>query len=72
MAKNLKFTRNIVDKMTIKGVLDKLCQTITFVDENDQEQTIKVADCLAPFADKSIDFSISIKTEEDLTQVKGQ
>ena len=66
-ANKLKFTRTTTDKLTVKGgVLSEDCTTITYTDENDMEQNVKVSDLLSSFKDQVIDFSIALKTDEDL------
>lgn len=66
-ASKLKFTRTTTDKLTIKaGTLSEDCTTITYTDENDMEQEVKVADLLAAFKNQVIDFTIALKTDEDL------
>lgn len=66
-ANKLKFTRTTTDKLTVKGgVLSEDCTTITYTDENDMEQEVKVSDLLSSFKDEVIDFSIALKTDEDL------
>ena len=63
----LKFIRTTTDKLTIKaGTLSENCTTITYTDENDMEQEVKVADLLAAFKNQVIDFTIALKTDEDL------
>ena len=43
----LKFTRTTTDKLTVKGgVLSEDCTSISYTDENDVEQDIKVGDLL--------------------------
>ena len=39
---------------------------ITYTDENKIEQEITVADCLNIFKGKPIDFSVSIKSEDNI------
>lgn len=66
-ANKLKFTRTTTDKLTVKGgVLSEDYTTITYTDENDMEQEVKVSDLLSSFKDQVIDFSIALKTDEDL------
>lgn len=66
-ASKLRFTRTTTDKLTIKaGTLSENCTTITYTDENDMEQEVKVADLLAAFKNQVIDFTIALKTDEDL------
>lgn len=66
-ASKLKFTRTITDKLTVKsGTLSEDCTTITYTDENDTEQEVKVADLLAAFKNQVIDFTVALKTDEEL------
>lgn len=66
MASQLKKTRTITDKISVKGILSEDAATITYIDENKSEQDITVTECLNIFKGKAIDFSISEKSEEDL------
>lgn len=67
MAKSqLTKTRVITDKVAVKGMLSEDATTITYTDENKIEQDITVAECLKVFAGKPIDFSVSIKSEDEL------
>lgn len=62
MAKSkLNFMRTTTDKLTVKsGMLSEDCLTITYTDENDVEQEVKVCDLLAAFKNQVIDFSIAL------------
>jgi hypothetical protein len=63
----LNFTRTTTDKLTVKaGVLSEDCSEIAYTDENDCEQVVRVADLLAAFKNQVIDFSVALKTDEDL------
>jgi len=67
MAKSqLTKTRTITDKVSVKGMLSEDGTTITYKDEDKVEQEITVADCLNIFKGKPIDFSVSIKSEDEL------
>lgn len=67
MAKSqLSKTRTITDKISVKGMLSEDGTTITYKDENKVDQEIAVADCLNIFKGKPIDFSVSIKSEDDI------
>ena len=58
-ASKLKFTRTTTDKLTVKtGTLSEDCTTITYTDENDMEQEVKVADLLTSFKNQVIDFTV--------------
>lgn len=66
-ASKLKFTRTTTDKLTVKaGTLSEDCTTITYMDENDVEQEVKVADLLVAFKNQVIDFTVALKTDEEL------
>ena len=66
-ASKLKFTRTTTDKLTIKaGTLSEDCTTITYEDELGGDQDAKVSDLLAAFKNQVIDFTIALKTDEDL------
>ena len=67
MAKSkLSYKRNVTDQLSVKGVLSEDATEITYVDENDDEQSDKISDLLSVFADKDIDFTVSLKKNEDL------
>lgn len=63
----LKFIRTTTDKLTIKaGTLSEDCSTITYKDGLGDEQNIKISDLLAAFKNQVIDFTVALKTDEDL------
>ena len=66
LASKLTYKRTTLDKVTVKGILSADGTEVTYVDDDKNEQTVKVADLLAPFQDSPIDFSVSLKLEEDL------
>ena len=67
MAKSkLNYTKTIINKMSIKGVLSDNGTIISYIDEDDVVREIKVLDCFAAFSGKEIDFALSEKTNEDL------
>lgn len=69
MAKSqLTKTRVITDKVAVKGMLSEDGTTITYTDENKLEQDISVVDCLKSFVGKPIDFSVSVKSEDELPE----
>lgn len=70
MAKSkLQFKRNIVDKLSVKGVLSEDCTSIAYTDENDLEQEVNVADLLNAFKNCEIEIGVSLKQEQDLDVV---
>lgn len=69
MAKSqLQKTRVITDKVAVKGILSDDGTVITYTDENKIEQDITIAECLKAFVGKPIDFSVSIKSEDELPE----
>lgn len=62
----LKFIRT-TDKLTIKaGTLSEDCSTITYENELGDEQDIKISDLFAAFKNQVIDFTVALKTDEEL------
>lgn len=73
MAKSkLQFKRNITDKLSVKGVLSEDGTFITYTDENDTEQDVKVSDLLKAFINQPIEFGVSLKSDEDLDLVTSE
>lgn len=62
----LNFKRSITDKLSVKGVLSEDGTTITYTDENDIEQDVKVSDLLNVFKNQPIEFSVQLKSDEEL------
>lgn len=67
MANQLKKTRTITDKVSVKGILSDDGTTITYMNDKVEEE-ITVAECLNIFKGKPIDFSVSVKSEDDLPE----
>lgn len=73
MAKSkLSFKRNIIDKLSVKGVLSEDGTFITYTDENDVEQDVKVLDLLKAFINQPIEFGVSLKSDEDLVLITSK
>ena len=73
MAKSkLQFKRNITDKLSIKGILSEDGTFITYTDKNDIEQDIKISDLLNAFKNQSIEFSVALKSDEDLDVIESE
>ncbi len=62
----LQFKRSITDKLTVNGILSEDGTYITYIDESDTEQDIKISDLVNVFINQEIIFSLSLKTDEDL------
>lgn len=73
MAKSkLTFKRNITDKLSVKGVLSEDGSYITYTDENDAEQDVKISDLLKAFINQPIEFGVSLKSDEDLDLITSE
>ena len=73
MAKSkLSFKRNITDKLSVKGVLSEDGTFITYTDENDVEQEVKISDLLNVFKNQVIEFGVALKSDEDLDLVTSE
>lgn len=73
MAKSkLSFKRNIVDKLSVKGILSEDGTFITYTDENDTEQDVKISDLLKAFINQPIEFGVSLKSDEDLDLITSE
>ncbi len=67
MANQLKKTRTITDKVSVKGVLSEDGATISYMNDKVEEE-ITIAECLKAFLGKPVDFSISVKSEDELPE----
>ncbi|MCI8380140.1 MAG: hypothetical protein HFH72_16860 [Lachnospiraceae bacterium] len=67
MANQLKKTRTITDKVSVKGVLSEDGTTISYMNDKLEEE-ITIAECLKAFLGKPVDFSISVKSEDELPE----
>lgn len=73
MAKSkLQFKRNITDQLSVKGILSEDGTFVTYKDENDIEQEIKISDLLNAFKNQEINFSVSLKSDEDLNVIASE
>ena len=68
----LQFKRNITDQLSVKGILSEDGTFITYTDENDIEQDIKISDLLNAFKNQSIEFSVALKSDEDLDVIESE
>lgn len=70
MAKSkLQFKRNITDQLSVKGILSEDGSFVTYKDENDVEQEVKISDLLNAFKNQEISFGVSLKSDEDLNVI---
>lgn len=67
----LSFVRSITDKLSVKGVLSEDLMSITYMDEDDVEQEVKIVDLLNVFKNQNIEFGVQLKGTEDLELVES-
>lgn len=73
MAKSkLQFKRNITDQLSVKGILSEDGTFVTYKDENDIEQEVKISDLLNAFKNQEINFSVALKSDEDLNVITSE
>ena len=73
MAKSkLQFKRNITDQLSVKGILSEDGTFVTYKDENDIEQEVKISDLLNAFKNQEINFSVSLKSDEYLNVIASE
>ena len=68
----LQFKRNITDQLSVKGILSEDGTFVTYKDENDIEQEVKISDLLNAFKNQEINFSVSRKSDEDLDVIASE
>ena len=68
----LQFKRNITDQLSVKGILSEDGTFVTYKDENDIEQEVKISDLLNAFKNQEINFSVSLKSDEDLDVISSE
>lgn len=62
----LQFKRSTTDKLSVKGSLSEDGMVITYTDENENVNDIKVPDLLNAFKNQDIELSVQLKCSEDL------
>lgn len=68
----LQFKRNITDQLSVKGILSEDGTFVTYKDENDIEQEVKISDLLNAFKNQEINFTVSLKSEDDLNVIASE
>ena len=68
----LQFKRNITDQLSVKGILSEDGTFVTYKDENDIEQEVKISDLLNVFKNQEIEFGVALKSDEDLDVITSE
>ena len=63
MAKQFAYKKTVTESMTVKGIVNEDATTITFLNDEKDEVTVKIQELLDKFASQTV--SLSIKTERD-------
>lgn len=71
MAKNPSYTRSLTDKFVVKGELSEDGEIIKYVDSDKNPQEITVTKCMEPFRGEAIEFTVTIKMNQDLGDEEG-
>ena len=66
MAKQLSYKRQVVEQITIKGIMNDEANTITYLNEDKEECTVSVQTLLDKFASQGVSLTIKTQTDEDL------
>ena len=66
MAKGLNWKKSITETITAKGILNDEATTITYLDEDKNEQTIEIQELLNKFASCNVSMSIKMQSDEEL------
>lgn len=66
MAKQLSYKRQVVEQITIKGIMNDEANTITYLNEDKEECTVFVQTLLDKFASQGVSLTIKTQTDEDL------
>lgn len=64
---NYKYNQITTTKFSIKGNLSDDGKYITYIDDNKEQRSITVEKCLSEFCGLPIEFNLSLKTEQDLS-----
>ena len=66
MAKQLTYKRSTTEQINVKGTLNDEATTVTYLDEDKNECTIKVQELLDKFASMGVAITIKTQTDEEL------
>ena len=66
MAKQFAYKKTITESMTVKGVVNEDATTITFLNDEKDEVTVKIQELLDKFASQTVSLSIKTQSDEEL------
>ena len=66
MAKQFAYKKTVTESMTVKGVVNEDATTITFLNDEKDEVTVKIQELLDKFASQTVSLSIKTQSDEEL------
>ena len=66
MAKQFAYKKTITESMTVKGIVNEDATTITFLNDEKDEVTVKIQELLDKFASQTVSLSIKTQSDEEL------
>ena len=66
MAKQFAYKKTITESMTVKGIVNEDATTITFINDEKDEVTVKIQELLDKFASQTVSLSIKTQSDEEL------
>ena len=66
MAKQFAYKKTVTESMTVKGIINEDATTITFLNDEKDEVTVKIQELLDKFASQTVSLSIKTQSDEEL------
>ena len=66
MAQNYRYKKSAIEKFNIKGDLSDDGKIITYINGDKEEKTIAVDKCFSQFGGMPIEFTLVVKSTQDL------
>lgn len=66
MAKQLSYKKTTTEAIAVKGTFNDTSTTITYLNEDKEEETISIQTLLDKFASMGVTLSIKTQTDEEL------
>ena len=66
MAKQFAYKKTVTESMTVKGIMNEDATTITFLNDEKDEVTVKIQELLDKFASQTVSLSIKTQSDEEL------
>lgn len=71
--KNISYKKTGLNKITVKGTLSADGTTITYIDDDKNQQDIEVSKCMKLMAGNEITFTVALKSDQDCSdELEGE